>query len=104
VSGRELIVVLLAGAAVLAQVLCALGVLTMRSPYERLHFASASTTVAPLLLAAAILVDESISSNAITALLVAGFLAVFGPVITHGTARAALVWEEGQEALEEGER
>jgi multisubunit Na+/H+ antiporter MnhG subunit len=56
--------------AVVAQVVCCLGMALVRSPFDRLHVASAATTVAPPILVIAFLVDESVSSNSITALLV----------------------------------
>jgi multisubunit Na+/H+ antiporter MnhG subunit len=103
VSVREGIVAALVALAVIAQVTCCLGMAVVRTPFDRLHFASASTTVAPPLLAAAFLVDESVSSNAITALLVMVFLWLFGPVLVHGTARLALL-ERGKQTLDEGSR
>jgi multisubunit Na+/H+ antiporter MnhG subunit len=101
VSLRETIVAVFVTLAVAAQVVCCIGMALVRTPFDRLHFASASTTVAPPLVAAAFLVDESVSSNAITALLVMAFLLLFGPVLVHGTARLALL-EGGEHALDEG--
>jgi multisubunit Na+/H+ antiporter MnhG subunit len=102
VSIREAIVALLAGLAVTVQVLCCLGMVVVRSPFDRLHFASAATTVAPPLLALAFLVDESVSSNTLTAFVVVVLFAVFGPVLVHGTARLALEEQRGPGAFEEG--
>lgn len=100
-SPREAIVAALVALAVAAQITCCIGVALVRTPFDRLHFASAATTVAPPLLVLAFLVDESFSSNTITALLVLLFFWMFGPVIVHGTARMALL-ERGPHALEEG--
>jgi multisubunit Na+/H+ antiporter MnhG subunit len=101
VSLREGVVAVLVTVAVVAQVTCCVCMALVRTPFDRLHFASAATTVAPPLLVVAFLVDESVSSNTITALLVMLFLWLFGPVIVHGTARLALL-EEGEQALVEG--
>jgi multisubunit Na+/H+ antiporter MnhG subunit len=101
VSLREVVVAVLVVLAVGAQVASCVGMAIVRTPFDRLHFASAATTVAPPLLAVAFLVDESVSSNTITALLVVLFLWVFGPVLVHGTARLALL-ERGDDALVEG--
>jgi multisubunit Na+/H+ antiporter MnhG subunit len=101
VSVREGIVAVLTTAAVASQVACCVGMAVVQSPFDRLHFASAATTVAPPLLALAFLVDESVSSNTITALLIGGFFVLFGPVLVHGTARLALA-ERGPAAFEEG--
>ena len=44
---------------VLAELLCVLGVVWMRDALDRLHFAGAGTTVGPLLVGAAVLVNGS---------------------------------------------
>ncbi len=101
-SVREAVVAALVTVAVAAQCACCICMALVRTAYRRLHFASAATTVAPPLLLAAFLVDESVSSNTMTALLVMLFLWAFGPVLVHGTARMALRAERGEDALVEG--
>lgn len=76
---------LAAGAA--AQVLAVLGVVLMRDALDRLHYLAAST-LAGILLAAAIVVRESFSLIGNKALLLAAFLLFTSPVLTHATARA----------------
>jgi multisubunit Na+/H+ antiporter MnhG subunit len=98
----NVVVATLVAAAVAAQVASCLGLALVRTPYARLHYASAATTVSPVLILVAFLVDESVSSNTLTALVVTVFLGVFGPVVVHGTARAALIHERGEDALVEG--
>lgn len=78
-------VLLFAGVAML--LLCALGVLVMDSAYDRLHYASAAGWGA-LLVALAILVENSPSLIGDKALLTAAVLVVCGPVLSHATARA----------------
>lgn len=85
-------VLLFAGVAVLW--LCALGVLVMRSAYDRLHYASAAGWGA-LLVALAIVVRESLSLIGDKALLTATVLVVCGPVLSHVTARAGRMRERG---------
>jgi monovalent cation/proton antiporter MnhG/PhaG subunit len=85
-------VVLFAG--VLLLLACALGVLVMRSAYDRLHYASAAGWGAALV-ALAILVRESWSLIADKALLTATILVVCGPVLAHATARAGRMRERG---------
>ena len=95
-AGHILTVVLLvAGVAVV--VLCCVGVLVMRGAYARLHYA-APAGLGALLLAVAIVVREGFSLIGDKALLVAVFLLVSSPVLSHVTARAARIRELGDAA------
>ncbi|UGS38360.1 monovalent cation/H(+) antiporter subunit G [Capillimicrobium parvum] len=78
-------VLLFAGVAV--QLLAVLGVTLLRDALDRVHFL-APTTLATVLVAAAVVVRESFSLIGIAALLVAGFALFTGPVLAHVTARA----------------
>jgi multicomponent Na+:H+ antiporter subunit G len=82
-------------AGVLLLLMCALGVLVMDSAYDRLHYACAAGWGAGLI-AAAILVRESVSLIADKALLSAAILVVCGPVLSHATARAGRIRERGE--------
>jgi multicomponent Na+:H+ antiporter subunit G len=66
---------------------CCLGVLLRRSAIDRLHFAGAGTTLGPLLIGAAVLVEESVSSAGLNTILVVALLVVLGPVVTIATSR-----------------
>jgi multisubunit Na+/H+ antiporter MnhG subunit len=79
------VVLLVAGLAV--QVLAVLGVALVRDALDRVHFLAPST-LATAFLAAAVVVRESFSLIGISALLLAGFMAFAGPVLSHVTARA----------------
>jgi multicomponent Na+:H+ antiporter subunit G len=79
------------------------GVLVMRNAYDRLHFTSAATTIAPLTIAAAILVEEGLSAAGVKSVLVAVVLLVTNPVLTHATARAARIREFGEWTVQPGE-
>lgn len=78
-------VLLAAGGAV--QVMAVLGVVLMRDPLDRLHYLTPSS-LAVLLITAAIIVRESFSQIGIYALLLAGLLVFTGPVLAHATGRA----------------
>jgi multicomponent Na+:H+ antiporter subunit G len=91
---RDVVADVLLFAGVLALLACALGVLAMRSPYDRLHYASAAGWGAALV-AVAILVRESWSLIADKALLTGAILVVCGPVLSHATARAGRMRERG---------
>jgi monovalent cation/proton antiporter MnhG/PhaG subunit len=69
------------------QLFAVVGVTVMRDAYDRLHYAAAATTFGPFLIAAAIVVDQSLSEMGAKALLVAVVLVVGNPVLTHATAR-----------------
>ena len=78
--------VLLWGGVALELMAC-LGVLLMREPLDRVHYAGASTAAA-LLVAAAVVVRDSFSLIGNKALVLAAFVLVTAPVLTHVTARA----------------
>ena len=81
---------LLAGGVGIALASC-VGVVAARTSYDRLHAAAPAAVAASVLVAAAIVVDEGLSSGGVKAVLVAVALAGGGPVIGHATARAARV-------------
>lgn len=66
---------------------CCLGVLLRRSAIDRLHYAAAGTTLGPVLIGAAIVVEESVSSAGVNTILVVALLVLLGPVVTIATAR-----------------
>lgn len=72
-----------------AEVLCALGVLTAKTVFDRLHFFSATTSVGAPAIAVAVVIAHPTSSDALTALLVGVALVASGPLLTHAIARAA---------------
>jgi multicomponent Na+:H+ antiporter subunit G len=83
-------------------VLSAVGVLVMRSVYDRLHYVG-SGSVGAALVCIAVTVRESFSLIGNKALLIAFFLLITGPVLVHATARAARIRERGGWSLGEGE-
>ncbi|MGH7169998.1 MAG: monovalent cation/H(+) antiporter subunit G [Gemmataceae bacterium] len=88
-SVREIVATVLLGLGVFIELLCAVGVLVMRNPFDRLHYLAPATTLGPLLLAAAVLVADSDAQAKIKSVLVAVVLLASGPLLTHATARAA---------------
>ena len=83
-------------------VLSAIGVLVMRSVYDRLHYVG-SASVGAALVCIAVTVRESFSLIGNKTLLIAFFLLVTGPVLVHATARAARVRERGGWSIADGE-
>jgi monovalent cation/proton antiporter MnhG/PhaG subunit len=89
---------------VLLQLLSAVGLLAMPHLYDRLHYLAPATSVAPVLLAGAVVTTESLDHQGIFAVLIAAFFLVFQPVITHAMARAARIREHGDWRLRAGEK
>jgi multisubunit Na+/H+ antiporter MnhG subunit len=86
----------LVGLGVAAELLCCLGLVTMRSAIDRLHYAGAGTVVGPVLVAAAVCVEEGLfTTNGLNAVAVALMLALLGGVLTIATARAIRLRERG---------
>jgi multisubunit Na+/H+ antiporter MnhG subunit len=75
--------------AVLGAAVCTLGVLAGRTAIDRLHYASAATTVPAVLITAAVLVKEGASMSGINAIVVWLLVLILGSVLTHATARLA---------------
>jgi monovalent cation/proton antiporter MnhG/PhaG subunit len=84
--------------------LSCLGVLLMRDPYDRLHYTAPASVLAPLPIAAAVVVSEGLSAAGVKAVLVALVLAGTNPVLGHATARAARIREFGQWTITDAER
>ena len=94
-SAKEIVIAVLLGIGVLVQLVSCLGVLFMPNLMDRLHFVSPATSVGPAFVAAAIVIEEALDHQGIFAVMVAGFLLLFGPVMTHATARAARIRQHG---------
>jgi multicomponent Na+:H+ antiporter subunit G len=95
VGVKEVVIVLLLLAAVGVELVCSLGLLVITDSFDRLHFLGPASTIGSLLVAAAIVVEESLSSNGIKALAAALLLLLTSPILTHATARAARVRQYG---------
>jgi monovalent cation/proton antiporter MnhG/PhaG subunit len=93
---RDVIVAVLLGLGVITVLMSCLGVLLMRDALDRLHFTAPAATVSPCLFAAAVLVEEPLSSAGIKAVMVALLVLVTTPVLTHATARAERVRAHGR--------
>jgi multicomponent Na+:H+ antiporter subunit G len=101
---QDVVVDVLLGLTVLVQVVSAIGLLAMPNLFDRLHYLGPASTVAPVLLAVAVVVTERFDHQGIVTLLLAVVLLVFQPVVTHATARAARIREHGDWRLRAGEK
>jgi len=105
VTPRGVAVAALLVVGVSIELACCIGVLVMRSLYDKLHYTAPATTIGSLAIAAAIVVEESFGQAGIKAILVFLVMLVTNPVLTHATARAARVrelgrWQPGPGTLE----
>lgn len=79
----------LLGCAVVGEIVCVLGVLVMRTSFDRLHYAAAGTTVPAFFVLAAVLVREHVSAGGLEAIAAVALLFLLNPVLVTETARAA---------------
>lgn len=94
--GENAVVDVLLGLAVAGELLCVLGVAVMRSPFDRLHYVGAGSTVPPLLVLAALLVREGFGSAGLQAIAAIGILFLASPIVLHAIARAARRLDYGE--------
>jgi monovalent cation/proton antiporter MnhG/PhaG subunit len=85
----DVVVGILLAVGVALELVFSIGVLVARDALDRLHYAAAAATVGPILLGAAILVDEGFSAAGVSTIVTVGFLVLLNPVLTIATARAA---------------
>ncbi|MGZ4351965.1 MAG: monovalent cation/H(+) antiporter subunit G [Gaiellaceae bacterium] len=91
---------------VACQLVCVVGVLAMRGPFDRLHYAAAGSTLGPVLIGAALVLRETVrphgvlemSSGGTDALAACALIFVLGPAATIQLARAARQIERGEVA------
>jgi monovalent cation/proton antiporter MnhG/PhaG subunit len=96
VNALDVAVAVLLALGVASALMGALGLLASRDPYDQLHFTGPATVISPVAIAAAVLLEEPLSSAGIKALLVALIMLATGPVLIQATARAARVRERGR--------
>jgi monovalent cation/proton antiporter MnhG/PhaG subunit len=94
-TAKGVLIAILLVLAVLVELLACVGVLLMPNLNDRLHFVTPASSVGPVLVAGAIVAKESFDHQGIAAVLVAVFLAVFGPVVSHATGRVARIRAAG---------
>jgi multisubunit Na+/H+ antiporter MnhG subunit len=92
----DVAVAVLLGVGVAAVLMSAVGLLAARDPYDQLHFTGPATVIGPIAIAAAVLVEEPLSSAGIKAVLVAVIMLGTGPILLQATARAARIREHGR--------
>ena len=71
------------------EVLSCLGLLVLRGAFDRLHFLGPASTLGPVAIGAAILLDSRQFADIVKVLLIVAVLLLANPLLTHATARAA---------------
>jgi multisubunit Na+/H+ antiporter MnhG subunit len=94
----------LLAAAVVAQLVSALGLVVMRTAADRLHYTSAAFTVGPFCVLAAVLLREGMTTAGYDTIGAVGLLFLAGPVVVHATARAGRRRELGHPRARPEER
>jgi monovalent cation/proton antiporter MnhG/PhaG subunit len=79
----------LLGIGVVLEIACCIGLLVMRTSFDRLHYASAGVTVPAFCILAAVLVREHVSAGGLEAIAAVMLLFLLYPVLLTATARAA---------------
>ena len=95
-SVGDVAVAVLLALGVASALMGALGLVASRNPYDQLHFTGPATVIGPVAIAAAVLVEEPLSSAGVKAVLVALIMVATGPILLHATARAARIRERGR--------
>ena len=96
-SAGDLAVDVLLGLGVAGELLCVAGVLVMRTTFDRLHYAAATTTVPAFLVLAATLVREHVTAGGIEAIAAVGLLFLLNPAVLLATAMAVRRVESAEE-------
>jgi multisubunit Na+/H+ antiporter MnhG subunit len=91
-------------AAVVAQLVSALGILVMRTSADRLHYTSAAFTVGPFCVLAAVLLREGMTAAGYDTIATVGLMFLAGPILVHATARAGRRQELGHPRARPEER
>jgi monovalent cation/proton antiporter MnhG/PhaG subunit len=89
--------------AVLLVFVCAIGVLVMRDPYQRLHYIAPPTTVSVLLITLAVWIDEPQRQAGLKMIVITILLGLMNGVVTHATARAFRIRAKGHWVAGESE-
>ncbi len=86
---KEFAVVALLALSLIGAALSALGILSARSPFDRLHYMSPAVIVMPLPLTLAVIIQNGITAQiSVETVLIGVILLATNPVATHAIGRA----------------
>jgi multicomponent Na+:H+ antiporter subunit G len=92
---RQVTVDVLLSLAVLVALASAVGIAVMPDVYQKLHYVTPLATVAPVLVALAILIQSGWTAVSAQTWLTVVFVVMAGPVVSHATIRAAKIRADG---------
>ena len=92
---RAVIVDVLLGLAVAVVLISAAGVLLMRDAYQKAHYVTPVSVVAPVLIALAIGVQSGWTISTGQSWLVVAVMVIASPFLAHATVRAIWIREQG---------
>jgi multisubunit Na+/H+ antiporter MnhG subunit len=96
VTARDYVVDVLIAGAIAAELVCCLGLVTMRNAVDRLHYVGAAATLGPALIAAAVCVREGVvSSQGLNSILIALLLAFGSASVAGATLRMLRLRQRG---------
>ncbi len=76
--------------------LSVVGMMVMRDPSQRLHYLAPASSITPVLYTIAIVLESGRHQAAVKAILICVVLLSMNAVLTHATARAIRVKEQGR--------
>jgi monovalent cation/proton antiporter MnhG/PhaG subunit len=82
--------------AVVLAIICAIGVAIVKNAFERLHFSSTVTSFSASLIALAVWIADPVWQSKIKVTLIALVLFLMNSILSHSTARAIRIFQEGQ--------
>jgi multisubunit Na+/H+ antiporter MnhG subunit len=92
---RDVTVDVLLALAVVITAAASIGVLVMRDAFEKVHYVTPVSVVAPVLVALAVLVRSGLSNRSAVAWLTVLLLVLASPILSHATLRAARIRTQG---------
>jgi multicomponent Na+:H+ antiporter subunit G len=90
-STSDLVIGALLFVGVGTEILCCIGVVVARDVFDRLHFVGPASTLGPVAIGAAVVVEAPLEQAGVKSIIVVLVLVLINPVLTHATARAARV-------------
>lgn len=87
---------LLVGAATALAIICSFGLAIVNKPLERLHFSASVTSISAALITLAVWLDDPNWQSRIKVTLVVITLFFMNSVLSHATARAIRIFEQGR--------
>jgi len=96
VTVEHAVVGVLVAFGLLSVLLSSAGLVAAKTGWDKLHYTSPAAVVGPVAIAAAVVVEDGLTSAGAKAVLVAVVLVLTGPVLVHATARAARIRKHGR--------